>query len=323
MISCPVNATVNCQDNNSSSATGTATATDNCSPVTITQSDANTQDANANNAGHYNYTITRTWTATDVTGNNSSCIQTITVQDVTAPAITCPVNATVNCQDDNSSSATGVATATDNCSPVTITQSDAGTQDANANNAGHYNYTITRTWTATDVTGNYSSCIQTITVQDVTAPAITCPVNVTVNCQDDNSSSATGVATATDNCSPVTITQSDASTQDANATNAGHYNYTITRTWTATDVTGNNSSCTQTITVQDVTAPVITCPANATVNCQDDNSSSSNRNSYCNRQLCTGNHHPERCQHTNSKHNFVRSLQLFHHTYMDSYGCNR
>src|SRR5206468_8376149 len=144
-------------------------------------------------------------------------------------------------------------TASDNCS-ATITQSDASTQNASVSSAGHYNYTITRTWRATDETGNYTECAQTITVQDVTAPSISCPANVTVNCQDNNASAATGVATGSDNCSPVTITQSDASTQNASVSSAGHYNYTITRTWRAADVTGNYTECAQTITDHDITA---------------------------------------------------------------------
>ncbi len=273
VITCPTNVTLNCQDNNTSASTGVATATDNCSPVAITQTQTSTQNANPSTSGHYNYVITRTWTATDVTGNASSCVQTITVQDVTAPIIACPSNVMLNCQDNNTSAATGVATATDNCSPVTITQSQTSTQNASPNNAGYYNYVITRTWTATDVTGNASSCVQTITVQDVTAPLVTCPAIVTVNCQDNNTSGATGVATATDNCSPVAITQSQTSTQNADVNNAGHYNYVISRTWRATDVTGNFSECIQTITVQDITKPVITCPAIVTVNCQDNNKS--------------------------------------------------
>jgi hypothetical protein len=80
---------------------------------------------------------------------------------------------------------------------------------------------ITRTWRATDVAGNYSECVQTITVQDVTNPIITCPGDVTVNCQD-NSSSATGVATAVDNCADaanIAITQSDVSTYSADPSN--------------------------------------------------------------------------------------------------------
>jgi hypothetical protein len=276
VITCPANTTVNCQDDNTSASNGKATATDNCAPVTITESDVSAQNADVNNAGHYNYTITRTWRATDVSGNYSECTQTITVHDVTAPVITCPASTTVNCQDDNTSASNGKATVTDNCAPVTITESDASTQNADVNNAGHYNYTITRTWRATDVSGNYSECVQTITVRDITNPVITCPANTTVNCQDDNTSASNGKATATDNCAPVTITESDASTQNADVNNAGHYNYTITRTWRATDVSGNYSECTQTITVHDVTAPVITCPASTTVNCQDDNTSASN-----------------------------------------------
>src|SRR5205085_2632222 len=218
---------------------------------------------------HYNYTIKRTWTATDECGNSTNCTQTITVQDVTKPVITCPASTTVNCQDDNSSTSNGKATATDNCSPVTITESDASTQDPNVNAAGHYNYTITRTWRATDVSGNYSECTQTITVQDVTKPVITCPASTTVNCQDDNTSASNGKATATDNCSPVAITESDVTTQNSNPNDAGYYNYTITRTWRATDVSGNYSECTQAIKVQDVTAPSVSCPADVTVNCQD------------------------------------------------------
>ncbi|WP_276132626.1 LamG-like jellyroll fold domain-containing protein [Polluticoccus soli] len=268
VTNCPSTVTVNCQDDTTPESLGAMTADDNCSPVTITHSDVSTQDANVNNAGHYNYVITRTWTATDVTGNSNGCTQTITVQDVTKPGITVPASVTLNCQDDNSTTANGTATGIDNCSPVAITYSDASTQNTNVNNAGHYNYVITRTWTATDVTGNSTSADQTITVQDVTKPGITVPANVTLNCQDDNSTSANGTATGTDNCSPVAITYSDASTQNANVNNAGHYNYVITRTWTATDVTGNATSANQVITVQDVTKPSITCPANKTVSCK-------------------------------------------------------
>jgi hypothetical protein len=280
VITCPANVTVNCQDLNTSPTTGVATAIDNCDPnPVITQSQTSTYSTDPSNILHYNYVITRTWTATDIASNASSCVQTITVQDITNPVITCPVNVTVNCQADNTSAATGTATATDNCAPagnIAITQSQTSTYSADPASVLHYNYVITRTWTATDMAGNASSCVQTVTVQDITNPVITCPANVTVNCQADNTSAATGVATATDNCAPganIAITQSQTSTYSVDPANILHYNYVITRTWTATDVAGNATSCVQTITVQDVTAPVVTCPANATVNCQSDNTS--------------------------------------------------
>src|SRR5439155_1255721 len=246
-----------------------ASGTDNCSPVTISHSDVSTQDADASKCEHYSYTITRTFSAKDVCGNHTECTQLITVQDVTAPGITCPQPVTVNCQDSTDISATGNASGTDNCSPVTISHSDVSTQDADASKCEHYSYTITRTFSAKDVCGNHTECTQLITVQDVTAPGITCPQPVTVNCQDSTDISATGNASGTDNCSPVTISHSDVSTQDADASKCEHYSYTITRTFSAKDVCGNHTECTQPITVQDVTAPGITCPQPVTVNCQD------------------------------------------------------
>ena len=51
--------------------------------------------------------------------------------------------------------------------------------------------------------GNFSECIQTITVHDVTNPVITCPADLTIDCEDDNTPAGTGTATATDICTPV------------------------------------------------------------------------------------------------------------------------
>src|SRR5436190_23189017 len=94
-----------------------------------------------------------------------------------------------------------------------------------------------------------------ITVQDITAPIITCPANTTVNCQDNNTSTATGTATATDNCatSNVAITQSETSTQGANPALGSYYNYVITRTWKATDPSGNSRSEERRIRKEDIT----------------------------------------------------------------------
>src|SRR5436190_1353930 len=296
IITCPANATVNCQDNNTSGATGTATATDNCATgnVTITQSETSTQGANPAHSSYYNYMITRTWKATDPSGNSSTCVQIESKHDITAPIITCPSNTTVRCQDDNTSGKTGTATATDNCATgnVTITQSETSSQGANPANSNYYNYTITRTWKATDPSGNSSTCVQIITVQDVTAPVITCPANTTINCQASSLPANTGIATATDNCTPmanITISSTDASTQGGNPALTSYYNYTITRTWKATDPSGNSSTCVQIITVQDITAPIITCPANTTVNCQDDNSSTATGTATATDNCATGN----------------------------------
>jgi hypothetical protein len=77
--------------------------------------------------------------------------------DTTAPVINCPPDATVEEYSSTEPSATGTATATDNCDPSpTISHSDV--------TGGVSPVVITRTWVATDCAGNHSSCVQTITV---------------------------------------------------------------------------------------------------------------------------------------------------------------
>ena len=63
-------------------------------------------------------------------------------------------------------------------------------------------YTITRTFTATDACGNSTSASQTITVEDTTAPELSIPADYTVECSDEL---ILDDATATDNCGEVTI----------------------------------------------------------------------------------------------------------------------
>ena len=59
----------------------TLTATDNCnSPAIVTASDSRTDGACPNT-----YTITRTWTASDCSGNTATATQVINVQDIRPP----------------------------------------------------------------------------------------------------------------------------------------------------------------------------------------------------------------------------------------------
>ncbi|NNF86511.1 MAG: HYR domain-containing protein, partial [Winogradskyella sp.] len=200
--------------------------------------------------------IIRVYSISDIHGNTASCSQEIIVHDEITPTIVVPSDATVECTSDTSSATTGVATASDNCSSVTITESDV-VLDACGNTK-----TITRTWTATDECGNATSADQTITVVDTTPPSITAPTDVTIECTADESSAANGVATGSDTCGAVTITESDVVVDACGNTK------TITRTWTATDECGNATSADQTITVVDTTPPSIdTDASNSTVEC--------------------------------------------------------
>lgn len=248
---------------------GEPTYSDNCTDIndiTIELVTLNTVSETCAN----NYTITRTWTITDLCNNQATATQVITVVDTTAPVAnleTVPANVTINCDEEIPVATESSVEFTDNCSEFTVEFSAISTQVEDINAAGYYNYTVTRTWTATDACGNVSNIqTQVVTVEDVTAPVVvaaTVPANMTVSC--DNIPVAVEVE-FTDACSPVTVHSAEVSTQDADVTVEAHYNYTITRTWYASDVTGNNSdTITQVITVEDTLAPSFVVPEDVTL----------------------------------------------------------
>ncbi len=254
VISCPPNISIECSASTDPSITGTATATDNCdASPDITFMDV------SNPSGPQEYTITRTWSATDACGNSSTCIQLIIVHDATPPVITCPNGLTIECTESTLPANTGTATATDNCDP----SPDITFTDVTVGGACPQERTITRTWMAIDACGNSSSCVQSIFVDDSTAPVISCPVNMTIQCTDSTLPANTGTASATDNCDLLpTITFTDISLGGACP-----QDHTITRTWTATDACGNSSQCDQIIFIEDNVAPSILCPVNVTIQC--------------------------------------------------------
>jgi hypothetical protein len=111
--------------------------------------------------------------------------------------------------------------------------------------------------TVTDDEGETDTSTSMVMIQDTTAPVLSAtPADVTVECDKVPPPEE---ITATDACDPdVPVVFSETYT-DGDCPS----NYTLTRTWTATDDCGNSTSHTQVITVQDTTAPVIsmTLPA--------------------------------------------------------------
>lgn len=248
VITCPANRTISCDESTDPANTGSATATDNCtaSPA-ITYSDVETGGACPQEK-----TIARTWTATDDCGNIDQCVQTITVEDNVDPVITCPANLTIDCNDPTDPGTTGAATATDNCdASVDITYADS--QVGNV---------VTRTWTATDDCGNTDQCQQTITIEDTTPPSLTCPSAVAVQCVGDVPAPNVSLVTTSDDCDPAPVVTFISDVSDGNSCPE-----IITRTYRSTDASGNYVECTQTITIDDTIDPVITCPADAAVEC--------------------------------------------------------
>lgn len=254
-ITCPASITVNaeagiCTSPQSFTATGTG-----CPDPTLSYS-----IGMVNITFPYDFplgTTTVDATATDDASNTASCSFTVTVVDNQVPGVSCPANQTVNA-DATCTGTVGSWEATsvsDNCTPwenITVTQSPA----ASTVLSGH-NDAETVTLTADDGNGNTSNCSFTVTLKDITAPAVTCPADQTVSA-DAGCAGTVGswsAASVSDNCTanPV-VTQSPA----ASTALSGH-NDAETVTLTADDGNGNTSSCSFTVTLKDVTPPTAQC----------------------------------------------------------------
>ena len=144
-------------------AIGNATAAGCLKPGTPTHTDFPT--GNSFPVG----TTSITWSVTDGAGNTATATQKIVVVDNQNPVITgSPSNTTVSCAADVPAADISLVTATDNCSATITHVGDIKTNETCANR-----FTLTRTYKATDPSGNYTTATQVITVNDNVAPQIT------------------------------------------------------------------------------------------------------------------------------------------------------
>ncbi|MEZ4950494.1 MAG: hypothetical protein R2784_14075 [Saprospiraceae bacterium] len=216
--------------------------------------------------------ITRTWTATDDCGNESTATQTITITDSEAPQLVgVPSNITANCSADVPPAP--LVTANDDCdTDVEVEMDEVMTGD---NCSG----TLTRTWTATDDCGNTSSATQVITLGDTEAPTITF-INPTlinlsmfdsldVDC-DNIPVFNVGDVEALDNCDDdVDVTFTDIQIGLGNCEIQG-YLYLLECKWVATDDCGNESELIIYLKVIDELAPILAnVPFDVSIECGD------------------------------------------------------
>ena len=179
----------------------------------------------------------------------------ITVVDTTPPVLTAPADMAIECDESTDPQNTGVATAVDICDVAPV----VGYEDEVAAGDCPQESVTTRTWTATDASGNSTSAVQTITVEDTMAPVLAGVLgDATVEC---DSVPAPAQPTATDNCDDVVDIVLVEERIDGECANS----YTLVRTWTATDNCGNFTTATQTVTIQDTTPPVLTVPEDIVV----------------------------------------------------------
>ncbi len=129
------------------------------------------------------------------------------------------------------------------------------TQIDDINQCEHYNYLIERVYNVSDACGNILTHNQIITVIDTTPPTADLLDIIDVPCTTPLDSLALFI-TITDNCeSPVEVLYSDQIIGDANC--SGQYD----RTYTLTDICGNQSVVTQRINLIDNVSPTISVEA--------------------------------------------------------------
>ncbi|MEZ5016137.1 MAG: HYR domain-containing protein [Flavipsychrobacter sp.] len=176
------------------------------------------------------------WTVADNNGNISTCKQNVTVIDTTKPIITCPANITVNA-DNGACFATsvnlGTPTVSDNCATF-VTNNAPSSYPVGTTNV---------LWTATDSSGNSSSCTQTVTVVDNQPPVVLCKNYTLVLSNGTGSIVVSDIdSSSSDNCGIASKVLSKTSFITADI---GTNNVTLT----VTDVNGNISTCTGVVTV--------------------------------------------------------------------------
>jgi len=200
-----------------------------------------------------NYTLTRTWTATDVSGKKAEHIQTIVVKDNVPPTFTTKILPDKQLK---YSCAAKVPQAevlkfTDNCD---TTEKEVKAVDKKVPGNCPNNYIIERTWTAEDLCGNKNVYTQTITVIDDQSPIFqgTLPEKNPKPFTCASQVPPAPILKFTDNCD---ANVKEVKPVEKKTNGSCPNNYTLTRTWTATDLCGNFTKHVQTIVVKDDEKP--------------------------------------------------------------------
>ncbi|HOW26109.1 MAG TPA: gliding motility-associated C-terminal domain-containing protein [Bacteroidales bacterium] len=217
--------------------------------------------------------ITRIYQIADLCGNTATCTQSITIYDDIAPVLSCPGPLTIECdindQPPYADFAAFVAeggSASDNCD----IEETSLTMISQTVEPGDCPKVFTRTYQIADLCGNTATCTQSITVNDITPPEISCPGPIEADCNIQEQTPyqtfdefVNAGGTAMDNCeidegSFAWITDESSSTDCPKV---------ITRTYGITDLCGNTATCTQVITIDDEIPPVINCPPALSATC--------------------------------------------------------
>jgi protocatechuate 3,4-dioxygenase beta subunit len=113
-------------------------------------------------------------------------------------------------------------------------------------------------------TGGPNVCWGEIKIEDKLAPALDCPLDITIACSESTDVSHTGNVVVTD-CSNYNKVIDDEYTDFGQCSSPRGQ---IVRTWIVTDAWGNQASCSQTITITPFDLGEVDFPEDVTVNCE-------------------------------------------------------
>ncbi|MFM2393458.1 MAG: hypothetical protein RLZZ546_1440 [Bacteroidota bacterium] len=229
--------------------------------------------------------------------SGNSCWGLLKLEDKSIPSLVCSPDITIDCNQLTGPSVTGFPLSPDAivtpilqpgqtttnkylvknfdyCSDVVLEYQD---QMSAGHCVGEISATIIRTWIATDISGNKSSCSSTIFIRKASSSTITFPGNYDDILGPNLSLPACGNWPKLPNgnpdpsftgrpngvfCMNVTVDFHDTKIPKCR----GDKSFKILRKWVVTDLcTAEQITRSQTITVSDKTAPVVVAPANITV----------------------------------------------------------
>ncbi|MBK9736141.1 MAG: hypothetical protein IPO92_14760 [Saprospiraceae bacterium] len=214
--------------------------------------------------GICNWRMNISFTVIDECGNVSGTpgTTTFTVIDNVPPVfVSPPADITISCSDNIPAP---IIVALDYCDrSVTPVLTQTSTQVSDMTLCGHYNYIITRMWTATDECSNAASYMQKITIRDNSGPTFLSRPVVDISCKIyDAHKDSIYLTQIRDNCSNVSTNFTDVIRISGCTT-------TIDRKYHMSDICGNTTTYDQILNVKQIDDPVITkLASNETYDCK-------------------------------------------------------
>lgn len=212
-----------------------------------------------------------TCTATDTTGNAAATTIDVTVADTTPPALVVPGSLSVEATGPNGTVVAFTVGSLDAVDPLpTIVCKDPVGHPVSSGSTTFPLGATTITCHATDSAGNAASGAFKVTLSDTTPPAISVPLDLTIEATGPDGGMADFIVTALDiaDLSPTMVCLEAGGKMVTSGSTSFPLGRTVV-TCTASDASGNSASGSFSVVVVDTTPPSIRVPSNQTVEATD------------------------------------------------------